>query len=157
MDKLTFKSRMLRFLEEDVDGLSTESKIKYMQKWIRDYEQNIPAKYVSTTQPQEEQKIGALVRVTIFKMARNDFLSPEKIRLLQDERYCKSTFDLNYRFLKKVDKNISISAQRKINGYDRYWAEEVVINRERFFICNDWYERNRTRFVKWVREIEINS
>jgi hypothetical protein len=157
MDKLTFKSRMLRFLEEDVDGLSTESKIKYMKKWIRDYEQNIPAKYVSTTQPQEEQKIGALVRVTIFKMARNDFLSPEKIRLLQDERYCKSTFDLNYRFLKKVDKNISISAQRKINGYDRYWAEEVVINRERFFICNDWYERNRTRFVKWVREIEINS
>jgi hypothetical protein len=35
LDKKTFKTSVLRLLEEDVIGLSSESKIKYMKKWIR--------------------------------------------------------------------------------------------------------------------------
>ncbi|WML44334.1 hypothetical protein [Neobacillus sp. PS3-40] len=38
MDKKTFKTSVLKLLRQDVIGLSDESKIKYMKKWIRDYE-----------------------------------------------------------------------------------------------------------------------
>jgi hypothetical protein len=159
MDKRTFKTSVLKILEEDVEGLSTESKLKYLKKWIRDFEQQNLVKTIQTIndQVQVEFKIGALVRSMMSKLASGDLLSPEKIRLLQDERYCKSTFDINYPFLKKVESGSSHSLQRKINGYDRYWSDEILIHRERYFICNDWYERNRSRFTKWVKDIEVKS
>lgn len=38
MDKRTFKSKVLNLLEQEVIGLPSEMKIKYMKKWIRDFE-----------------------------------------------------------------------------------------------------------------------
>jgi regulator of replication initiation timing len=151
---------MLRILEEDVEGLSPESKIKYMKKWIREYEQK---KFGATTQssfiqePKDDLKIGKLVRNTLSLLVRQNVLTPEKVRYLLDERYCKTTFDINYPFLKKVEKGVNESNQRKINGYDRYWAETIRIYQENYFVCNDWYDRNRTKFIKWVRDIESNT
>jgi hypothetical protein len=159
MNKSTFKSSMLRILDGDVEGLTPESKIKYMKKWIREYEQK---KFESTTQspvnpqPKDELKVGKLVRNTLSILVRQNVLTPEKVRYLMDERYCKTTFDINYPFLKKVEKGVNESNQRKINGYDRYWAETIRINQDNYFVCNDWYDRNRTKFIKWVREIESN-
>jgi hypothetical protein len=157
MDKSTFKSSMIRILEEDVDGLSSESKIKYMKKWIREYEQKKSGSLTQSSVIQEQKdevKIGLLVRNTLAKLVRQNVLTPEKVRYLLDERYCKTTFDINYPLLKKVEKGVAESTQRKINGYDRYWADLIRINHESYFVCNDWYERNRTKFVKWVRYIE---
>ncbi|WP_257985138.1 hypothetical protein [Bacillus sp. T33-2] len=39
MDKKTFKSSFQTFLEEPIDGINSEQKIKYMKKW-RGYENN---------------------------------------------------------------------------------------------------------------------
>jgi hypothetical protein len=159
MNKSTFKSSMLRILEEDVEGLPPESKIKYMKKWIREYEQK---KLGATTQSpvvqeqHDELKIGKLVRNTLSILVRQNVLTPEKVRYLIDERYCKTTFDINYPFLKRVEKGVNESKQRKINGYDRYWAETIRIHQENYFVCNDWYDRNRAKFMKWVRYIERN-
>jgi hypothetical protein len=159
MDKSTFKSSMLRLLEVDVEGLTSESKIKYIKKWIREYEQN---KLGATTQslviqaPKDDLKIGKLVRDTLAILVRQNVLTSEKVRYLLDERYCKTTFDINYPFLKKIERGVKESKQRKINGYDRYWAETIRINQESYFVCNDWYDRNRTKFIKWVRDIESN-
>jgi hypothetical protein len=159
MNKSTFKSSMLRILEEDVEGLSPESKIKYMKKWIREYEQKkseATAQTPGIREPKDDLKIGKLVKNTLSILVRQNVLTPEKVRYLMDERYCKTTFDINYPFLKKVEKGVNESNQRKINGYDRYWAETIRINQENYFVCNDWYDRNRTKFIKWVREIESN-
>jgi hypothetical protein len=160
MDKSTFKSSILRILEEDVEELSPENKIKYMKKWIREYEQRKLDKPVQSTfilEQQGEVKIGLLVRNTFKKLIRENVLNSEKVRLLQDERYCKTTFDINYPFLKRVEHGLPLSVQRKINGYDRYWSDVIRINQEDYLVCNDWYERNRTKFNKWVKDIEINS
>jgi hypothetical protein len=104
--------------------------------------------------PEDTIKVGNLVQTTIRQIVRAQRLSEERVRLLLDPRYCKSTFDINYPFLKRVDWNTPLSEQRKINGYDRYWKKEVTIHNDKYLICNDWYERNKPKFKKWVKELE---
>lgn len=153
MDKKTFKSHVTQLLEQEVIGLEKELKIKYMKKWIRDYERNL----IDSSTKQESHhsmKIGILVRTTLAKLNQSRLLSPDKVALLLDSKYCKTTFDINYPLLVKVWQSSSLTEQRKVNGYDRYWKDEIVIDQVRYFVCNDWYERNKPRFLRWVREIE---
>jgi hypothetical protein len=153
MDKRTFKDQFLYFLEKDVNELSPENKIKYMKKWIRDYELGLqrPTKAVNNL---DSIKVGVLVQTTMKKIVSAQLLSDDRVRLLQDASYCKSTFDINYPLLKKVAWGPPLTEQMKINGYNRYWAEEEMINGERYLICSQWYDKNKPRFIKWVKEIK---
>jgi hypothetical protein len=56
--------------------------------------------------------------------------------------------------LKKVVWGTSLFEQRKVNGYDRYWAEPVTIDNEKYLVCNDWYERNKTKFILWAKSFD---
>jgi hypothetical protein len=156
MEIKTFKTMLLDLLEEDVIGLSPESKIKYMKKWIRDFElkQNGAHKVL---EKQEGIKVGVLVKTTFNKLVNAHLLSDEMISLLQDEKYSKNTFDINFPFLKKVIWDTSFSEQTKIKGYNRYWKEDIIINGERFFVCSQWYERNKPRYIRWVKEVKSLS
>ncbi|MFJ5718269.1 hypothetical protein [Neobacillus sp. NPDC093127] len=153
MDKKAFRANVLYLLEQDVSGLSTEKRIKFMKKWIRDYEQE--SQEASKAEDTQDQiKVGILVRTTMEKIVREQLMTIDRTELLLDAKYCKSTFDINYPFLKKVVWDSPLSDQRKINGYDRYWAKDITINQEKYLICNDWYERNKPKFLKWLKEIE---
>lgn len=55
--------------------------------------------------------------------------------------------------LKKVTYDRPLIDQRTVNGYFRYWAKPVIIQNEKYFVCNDWYERNRSKFVTWADSI----
>ena len=160
MDKKTFKLSFIKLLEEGVEDLTTDQKMKYMKKWLNDFSNKQPPKVSQINNFQENgtvelaidstEKIGIIVRSTIRKLVRENRFTHEHIKLLQDESYCKYTFDINYPFLKLVEKNRSLTEQRKINGYDRYWKDTVTINHERYLICNDWYERNKSKYIRWV-------
>lgn len=149
MDKRQFKAKVLNLLEQDVDGLTSEIKIKYMKKWIREYELAHHSETQSVN-PQDTIKVGILVQTKMRKIVRAKLLSDEMIKHLQDLRYCKMTFDINYPLLKKIVWDSPISEQRKINGYGRYWADEELINGERYLICSQWYDRNKSKFIKWT-------
>lgn len=122
---------------------------------------NLPAKeaYHGQVSPkletgEKEIKIGAFVRNTINKLVKEDAITEDMVAMLCSKNYCKQAFDIGYPFLKQVEKGISLSEQRKINGYDRYWANEQKIHGHKYFLCNDWYERNRVHFIRWL-EIDI--
>jgi hypothetical protein len=77
------------------------------------------------------------------------------IKQLQDADYCKNAFNMNYPIFKLIDQQENISQQRKINGYDRYWAAPYYDNK--YFICNDWYDDKRNQryyFEKWLKNIK---
>jgi hypothetical protein len=159
MDKKTFKITFSRLLEASVDGLTNEQKIKYMKKWIRDHEKvEESTTNKSITMPNSiyvdsTEKIGELVRTKLAQIIRNHLLSPEKVRVLEDARHCKNLFDINYPLLKKVTYDRPLIEQRTVNGYFRYWAKPVTIHNEKYLVCNDWYERNRTKYVAWVESL----
>lgn len=156
MDKKTFKITFNTLLEASVDGLTNEQKIKYMKKWIREHEKieesktNKSIKLPNSLPVDSTEKIGELVRTKLAQIIRNHLLSPEKVRVLQDARHCKNLFDINYPMLKKVTYDGPLIQQRTVNGYFRYWAKPVTIHNEKYLVCNDWYERNRTKFINWV-------
>jgi hypothetical protein len=108
MDKKTFKITFNRLLEASVEGLTDEQKIKYMKKWIRDHEkmeENITSEPITVPNSilvESSEKIGELVRTKLARIIRNNLLSPEKVRALQDTRHCKNLFDINYPMFKKV-------------------------------------------------------
>jgi hypothetical protein len=150
MDLKLFKAKVLNLLEQDVEGVTPEKKIKYMKKWIREYELEHQSEPIAVN-PQDSIKVGILVQTTMRKIVRAKLLSDEMIKHLQDLRYCKLTFDINFPLFKKVVWDIPISEQRKINGYGRYWADEESINGERYLICSQWYDRNKPKFIKWSK------
>lgn len=159
MDKKTFKITFNKLLEASVDGISNEQKIKYMKKWIRDHEKteenNIsePFTLPNSILVESSEKIGELVRTKLARIIRNNLLSPEKVRALQEARHCKNLFDINYPMFKKVKYDSPLIEQRTVNGYFRYWAKPVTIHNEKYLVCNDWYERNRTKFINWVQRL----
>lgn len=154
MDKWSFKATFMELLKADVDGLSQESKMKYMKKWLRENEQAQQSQ-VEIRDKQVALKVGILVNTTFKKLVASQSLSNEMIVMLQDERYSKNTFDINFPFLKKIDWGTSLSDQRKENGYNRYWKDEILINGERYFVCSQWYERNKPKFIKWLNHIGV--
>jgi hypothetical protein len=101
-----------------------------------------------------QQKIGGLVRSEFDRLIRNNLLSGEMIQHLLDEKYSKLTFDVNYPILRKINADQSTFDQRMINGYSRYWSTIYKINGKRYFICNDWYEKSRTKFINWVDRLK---
>lgn len=148
----------MAILEEEVSGLSSVQKLKYMKKWIKEYERNIvgnqpdsqPIKTLGPIQINTTSKIGMLVRTTMKEIVEAHLLTLEKVQELEDEKYCKYTFDINYPLLKKVTLTQPLYEQKNVNGYPRYWAEVITIHGQRYLICNDWYERNKTKFIRWV-------
>lgn len=95
-------------------------------------------------------KIGALVRSEFDRLIKNNLISDEMIQHLLDERYSKLTFDVNYPILKKINADQSPFELKMLNGYNRYWSSPYKIKGERYLICSQWYDRNRTKFVNWV-------
>ncbi|WP_419887585.1 hypothetical protein ACN6MT_19345 [Neobacillus niacini] len=113
---------------------------------------------ITSTEPVKNDinhlKIGALVRNEFDRLIRNNLLSGEMIQHLLDEKYSKLTFDVNYPILRKINTDQTTFDQRMINGYSRYWSTIYKINGQRYFICNDWYEKNRTKFINWVDRLK---
>ncbi|WLR57326.1 hypothetical protein LC048_10950 [Mesobacillus subterraneus] len=158
MDKKRLKIIFDTLLQSSVDGLTKEQKIKYMKKWIRDHEMEKSTTKQAITLPdfihiESAEKIGELVRRKLAQIISNHLLSPEKVRALQDAKHCKNLFDINYPMLKKVRYDRPLIDQRTVNGYYRYWSKPVIIHNEKYLVCNDWYERNRTKFAAWVESL----
>jgi hypothetical protein len=101
-----------------------------------------------------EIKIGALVRKEFEYLIRNNMLTTDLIQHLLDEKYSKETFDVNYPILRKINDDQSTFDQRMINGYSRYWSTIYQINGKRYYVCNDWYEKSRTKFMNWIDRIK---
>jgi hypothetical protein len=99
-------------------------------------------------------KIGQLVRSEFERLARHDLITNEMAEHLLDSKYSKETFDVNYPILKKIRSDQTLIDQRMINGYPRYWSKVFKINGVKYFICNDWYERSRTKFLNWLGKLQ---
>lgn len=105
----------------------------------------------STNNPfreKSELKIGKYVQKTfnevINKIDRNE------LENLQRQDYSKSVFDLQFPFLRKVQKS---DMEKPL----RYWKTPVRIMGELYFMCSEWYEKepnnDRPLYEKWLNEM----
>ncbi len=87
-------------------------------------------------------------------LAASGRLGPEIVAELSSARYCKQRFNLGYPFLRPVDPAVDLPSQRRDhNGYARYWRRPVRIGDHQFLMCHEWFDRQRTAFDQWVRDL----
>lgn len=74
------------------------------------------------------------------------------VNLLSAE-YCRRIFGVHFSVLKETPLNASIEELReyaRINGYNRWSTQNpIIVNGRQFLVLTQWYEKNRTLFVKW--------
>ena len=103
----------------------------------------ITKKSLGSTSGSSVMKIGQYARQTITDLLKTKQLTSTEITHLEDPVFCKNKLGMNYPVLVDVTKS----------GYnsDRYYKQDRSI--APYVICNDWYERNRTRFDAWLKTI----
>lgn len=98
--------------------------------------------------------IGAYVRATMADLTESGRLRPAVVAELSSARYCKQRFNLGYPFLQPVDPDVDLRSQRRdANGYARYWKQPLRIGDHWFLMCHEWFDRQRTSFDQWVRDL----
>lgn len=93
--------------------------------------------------------IGKYVRLKLNEIVKKGLINQDEIEKLQENTYSKTTFDIQYPFLKKV---INTEKQRP----ERYWRDIFTINDQDFYICCEWYENknnnDRPYFETWLNK-----
>lgn len=96
-------------------------------------------------------KIGKFVRNEFEILINKKVLTDDIIENLLDSGFSKETFGLRFPMLKRFNEHQSISDQRLIKGNGRYYSQIFIINNNKYLLCNDWYEKNRSSLMKWLK------
>jgi hypothetical protein len=95
----------------------------------------------------DEIKIGQLVKTAFTELFENNKITASLTQLLMDLEYSKNTFCLQYPVLR-----LATESRFDERGYPRYWAKPFDNNK--YWLCNDWYERHRQPFSEWMKQFE---
>ena len=88
-------------------------------------------------------RIGQYAKNAITDLLRQGKLSKEQIANLENAGYCRDNIGMRFPIL------VDTSKQDPDEG--RYYKPDSSI--DPYVICNDWYERNRAKFDKWLKTI----
>lgn len=98
-----------------------------------------------------EMKIGVFVKSTFARLVEDELIDASEVVRLQQSDYSKRIFNINYPALKVYDANQSMSDQRNVNGYPRYYSNLYTIHEKRYLLCNHWVEElSRSYFEAWL-------
>lgn len=96
------------------------------------------------TENESTEKIGAFVQKSLTSIIEEELLSTDLIAKMQDVEWSKEVLNLNYPLLLKLVQGEDVNKQREdAKGRARYWATPYLILGEQYFVCNDWYEKDR--------------
>lgn len=102
-------------------------------------------------------KIGVLVKATMPYILEMELISPIEVNKMTKDDYSKMIFDMNYPVLKKVDESKSITENRTVGDYTRYYAEPYDFKDSQYLISSEWYDRNQEDYIRWLkRKVQLN-
>lgn len=94
-------------------------------------------------------KIGQYVQYQMRKVYKENLLTEEELKNLQDKMYSKDVFDQNFEVLKGAGKDITGS-----DGRNRYYIKEKFFGE--YFLTSQWVERHWEPFLNWMDKINKN-
>lgn len=113
-------------------------------------------KKISSSDTDDTEKIGKLVRRTFKDLVAKDKLSEEMIENLSEDKYSQDTFGLKLPFLRLIDKTKNLREQLvDENGYVRYWTSPFEIYGVDYCVSKEWYENQRSRYLRWLSSVDI--
>ncbi len=90
----------------------------------------------------EEYAIGELANQKLREVLEKG-VSPELLENLQDKRYSKKNFGVNFSVLLKDEGN---------GKQARYYKDPLSINNKSFFLTSEWYPEVRPLLLRWLKE-----
>lgn len=93
-------------------------------------------------------KIGKLAQTSFCQLIESGKVSSEELKKLQDKRYSKDTFDINFPCLV-----LEQDLKEELQG--RYYKTPIVYQGVSYKLCNDWYERNRPHLEEWIDLLSV--
>lgn len=92
----------------------------------------------------KEVKIGELVRTKVRDLLGSGRVDKSEILRLQTYEYSQSVFGLYFPFLSK---EIIETA-----GLKRYYVTPVMIHGEKYYICSQWYSKQKKSLENWISQ-----
>ena len=97
-------------------------------------------------QPSGEIKIGQLVKSKMNEIIEYcEQYDNEEVSRLSSANYSKSTFNINYSFLR----NVNYDAPKQ----DRYWKDKYKINEKYYVVTSEWYKGSASFFNAYLEKI----
>lgn len=101
----------------------------------------------------EDLKIGKMARTFITRFIQDGIITESEIQTMTETVYSKEIFNLNFAVIKRIDKNIKVSLQKKDQkGYNRYYDNVISKGGEQYLICSQWVDNlHKASFEKWLK------
>jgi hypothetical protein len=101
---------------------------------------------VPSVQIKESMKIGQMVRESMKQVVAYCKNSEQELSNLKSETYSKTTFNINYSFLREVN-----STDPK---QERYWKDKYLINNKYYVVTSEWFKGSLHLFKAYLTKIE---
>ena len=88
-----------------------------------------------------ELKIGKIAQTLLREILELGKSDDNEIQLMQTKEYSKKVFNLNFPLLLKTNSN---------KKQERYYSNPLMINGIRYYLCSEWYERDKPYLLKWL-------
>ncbi len=89
--------------------------------------------------------IGRYVRGTFDNLIHTNSITPQEVENLLDSNYCNRIFGSHFPVLRNIGEGRDDGL-----GHPRYYARPITIHGSNYYLCNDWYERQRSQFQSWL-------
>jgi hypothetical protein len=150
-----FNDKILQKVINKVDNISDDSEFfirslklanifnkKVIEKSVK---VNIPMEYSEIT----EIGVGARVIEIFEKLEAEQRLSAEEISNLCSKEYSNSIFKINFPLLVEYKDG----SEAFVNNYRRYYVQTFKLGGNEYFLCSQWYDKNRPYLEKWFQKV----
>lgn len=98
------------------------------------------------SESQKSIPIGRYAKKVFEDLLIQNKILEQDINALMSLEYSEKILKMNFPVLKKINDIHHLFEERKINGYDRYYATPI----NGYLLCNHWYEKHRNPLNQWL-------
>lgn len=154
---------LLHHIESYLKSINQNRKIEELESKIHELETKIESleRQLGESSVQNENNVFPILNINtnrdvqnaMIELSKRDLLTAEDIANLQNSAWCAENFNLcygrsDYAMLRPLEQGML----REFNA-NRYWAQPQSFLGREYYICSQWYDRNRPIFERWLREI----
>ncbi|EDL65729.1 hypothetical protein [Bacillus sp. SG-1] len=152
---ISLRQKELLELEEKIE--EKKRLLKQLSRKARRYEEyssaekEIAVGIAVDAEPVSEKKVGEIARTDLVRLLESGRVPQSVIENLKEKRYSKDTFDLNFPLLREITDMGKIEELKKDHtGRNRYYAKPITIHGKKYLLCAQWYDRSKTKLVRWI-------
>lgn len=157
----TYLESVDSFLGLEIFREYEENEVPYNEDNMKAFMENLKnTAYLSNVRSydndkENEMKIGEFVRYSINNLIKDELLTEDILKNLQDSKWCSNQFSLGYPFfVEKIPEKTDNELGLIRGGYKRYWKDTYKVEEKEYYLCSQWYKSQRKNFEEWIDSVK---